>query len=288
MNSFVSNALWLSEVKSCFLVHLKGWQMEQMAASCIPPPRSSAVTVGGGWQLLDCVHCVCFQFSSVQSLSRVRLFATPWTAACQASLSITNSRSLLKHMSIEPVIPSNHLILCCPLLLPSIFPSIRVFSNESVYCIRWPKYWSSSFSISASSEASFTFGGQKLVTAVTFFAHWCDRRYFISHHQSIFCSPGLWPQPVEPFITAPPVLYLLYLAVPSLYTRWMPRCIAHSSAQWRHSLSTVFQDCTWERLPSAATYSQLARTCWVSLPTIPSLGFSSPFWLFRIVHKSTD
>jgi len=80
------------------------------------------------------------QFSSVQSLSHVRLCATPWTAACQASLSITNSQSLLKLMSIELVMPSNHLILCCPLLLlPSIFPSIRVFSNESVLCIGWPK-----------------------------------------------------------------------------------------------------------------------------------------------------
>ena len=89
--------------------------------------------------------------SSVQSLSHVRLFATPWTAAHQASLSITNSQSLLKLMSIEPVMPSNHLILCCPLLLPpSIFPSIRVFSNESVLPIRWRKYWSFSFSISPS------------------------------------------------------------------------------------------------------------------------------------------
>ena len=94
-------------------------------------------------------------FSSVQSLSRVRLFATPWTAAHQTFLSITNSQSLLKVMSIESVMPSNHLILCRPLLLqPSIFPSIRVFSNESVLCIRWPKHWSFSFSISPSNEYS--------------------------------------------------------------------------------------------------------------------------------------
>ena len=93
--------------------------------------------------------------SSVQLLSRVRLFATPWTAACQASLSITNSWSLLKLPSIESVMPSNHLILCHPLLLPpSIFPSIRVFSNESVLCIRWPKYWGFSFSISPSNDYS--------------------------------------------------------------------------------------------------------------------------------------
>ena len=95
------------------------------------------------------------QFSSVQSLNHVRLFVTPWAAACQASRSITNSRSLLKPMSIELVMPSNHLILCHPLLfLPSIFPSIRVFSNESVLPIRWPKHWSFSFSISLSSEYS--------------------------------------------------------------------------------------------------------------------------------------
>ena len=109
------------------------------------------------WRLL--------QVQLVQSLSRVWLFVTPWTAACQASLSITNSRSLFKLMSIESVTPSNHLILCCPLLLPpSIFPSIMVFSNESVLHIIWPnesvlhiiwpKYWSFSFSISPPSEYS--------------------------------------------------------------------------------------------------------------------------------------
>ena len=95
------------------------------------------------------------QFSTVQSLSRVWLFATPWTAACQSSLSITNSHSLPKFMLIESVMPSSHLIFCCPLLLPpSVFPSIRVFSNESAVSIRWPKYWSFSFSISPSNEYS--------------------------------------------------------------------------------------------------------------------------------------
>ena len=94
-----------------------------------------------------------FQFSSVQSLSRVQLFVTPSITACQASLSITNSRSLPKPMSIVLVMPSNHLILCRPLLLlPSVFPSIRVFSNESALCISWPKYWSFSFNISPSNE----------------------------------------------------------------------------------------------------------------------------------------
>ena len=92
------------------------------------------------------------QFSSVQSLSRVQLFATPQTATRQASLSITNSWSSLKLMSIKLVMPSNHLILCHPLLPPSIFPSIRVFSSESALRIRWPKYWSFSFTISPSNE----------------------------------------------------------------------------------------------------------------------------------------
>ena len=104
--------------------------------------------------------CVCvyiYQFSSVQLFNRVRLFATPWTAACQASLSITNSWSLLKRMSIESVMPSNHFIFCGLLLLPpSIFPSIMVFSNESVLCIRWPNYWSFSFSISISPSNDYS------------------------------------------------------------------------------------------------------------------------------------
>ena len=102
--------------------------------------------------------CMCiykWDISSVQSLSHVQLFVTPWTTACQASLSITNSRSPPKPMSIESVMPSNHLILCHPLLLlPSIFPSIRVFANKSVLHIRWPKYWSFIFSISPSNEHS--------------------------------------------------------------------------------------------------------------------------------------
>ena len=105
------------------------------------------------WALLVAQMVKNLHISSVQSLSHVRLFPTLWTAACQDSLSITNSRSLHKLMSINAVIPSNHLILCRPFLLPPlIFPSIRVFSNESALCIRWPEYWSFSFSISPSNE----------------------------------------------------------------------------------------------------------------------------------------
>ena len=104
--------------------------------------------VGTGTRLLS-------NFIVVQLLSHVQLFATPWTAACQASLSFTISWSFLELMSIESVMPSNHLILCHPLLLlPSVFPSVRIFSNELALCIRYPKYWSFSFSISPSSEYS--------------------------------------------------------------------------------------------------------------------------------------
>ena len=102
---------------------------------------------------VPCLGVVMYQFSSVQSLSRVRLFATPRIAAGQASLSITNSWSSLKFMSFESVMPSSHLILCYPpLLLPPIPPVIRIFSNESTLRMRWPKYWSFSFSISLSEE----------------------------------------------------------------------------------------------------------------------------------------
>ena len=104
--------------------------------SCILTPRNS-------FSVYTPKHFSAFQFSSFQSLSRVQLFATPWIAARQASLSITNSQSSLKLMSIESVMPSSHLILCRPLLLlPRIWPAIRVFSNESTLCMRWPKYWS--------------------------------------------------------------------------------------------------------------------------------------------------
>ena len=126
---------------------------------------------------------ISLQSTSVQSLSCVRLFVTPWTAACQASLSIINSWNLLKLMSTESVMPSNHLILCCSLLLPpSIFPSIRVFSNESALLIRWPKYWSFSFNMSLSNEYS---------RLISFRMDWLDllavqgtRKSLLQHHSS--------------------------------------------------------------------------------------------------------
>ena len=133
-------------------------------------------------------------YCSVQSLSLVRLFATPWTTACQASLSITNSWSLLKLMSTESVMPFNRLILCCPhLLLPSIFPSIRVFSKESFLCIRWPKYRSFSFNISPSYEHP---------GPISFRKDWLDLlavqgtlKSLLQHHSSkasiLWCSASL-------------------------------------------------------------------------------------------------
>ena len=138
-----------------------------------------------------------------KSLSRVQLFVTPWTAARQASLSITNSQSLPKLTSIESVMPSNHLILCRPLLLPSVFPRIRVFSNESVLRIRWPKYWSFSFSISPSNEYS---------ALISFRMNWLDLlavqgtlKSLLQHHSSkasiLQCSAFFIVQLSHPYMT---------------------------------------------------------------------------------------
>ena len=140
----------------------------------------------------------------VQLFSRIRLFATPWTAALQAPLTITKSWSLLKLMSIASVMPANHLILCHPLLLlPSIFPSIRVFSNESVLCIRWPKYWTFSFSISPSNEYS---------GLISFKMDWVDLlavqgtlKSLLQHHSSkasiLQCSAFYIVQLSHPYMT---------------------------------------------------------------------------------------
>ena len=144
------------------------------------------------------------QFSSLQSLSRVRHLATPWTAVCQASLSITNSQSPPKPMSIQSVMPSNHLILHRPLLLlPSIFPSIRVFSNESALHIRWPKYWSFSFNISPSNEHP---------GLISFRMNWLDLlavqetlKSLLQHHNSkasiLLCSAFFIVQLSHPYMT---------------------------------------------------------------------------------------
>ena len=134
------------------------------------------------WSAVALECCVSAAFVVVQLLGRVRLFATPWIAARKASLSITNSRSSLKLMSIESVMPSSHLILCHPLLLlPPIPPSIRVFSNESTLCMKWPKYWSFSFSISPSRifrVISFR------IDLIDLFAVQGTRKSLLQHHSS--------------------------------------------------------------------------------------------------------
>ena len=132
---FLLQGIFLTQISNPYLLCLLCWQVGSLL---LAPP----------------VDVLQWAYFVVQSLSCVWLFATPWTATLQASLSFTVSQSLLKLMSIESVMPPKHLILCHPLLQPSIFPSISVFSNESALCIKWPKYWSFSFSISPSNEYS--------------------------------------------------------------------------------------------------------------------------------------
>ena len=173
-----------------------------------PPETREEIykNVTGFLQVVDLFYLwlICTFFSSVQSLSHIRLFATPWTAAHQASLSITNFQGLLKLMSIKLVMPSNHLLLCHPLLLlPSIFPTIRVFSNESVLLIRWPNYWTFSLSISPSNKYS---------GPISFRIDWLDLfeiqgtlRSLLQHHSSkasiLQHSPFFIVQLSHPYMT---------------------------------------------------------------------------------------
>ena len=194
-----------------------------------------------------------FQFSSVQSLSHVRLFATPWITARQASLSISNSQSFLRLMSIESVMPSSHLILCHPLLLlPPIPPSIRIFSNESSLRRRWPKYWSFSFSFSPSNEhpglISFT------MDWLDFLAVQGTLKSLLQHHSSkasIFrCSAFFTVQLSHPYMTTGKtitltrwtfvgkVMSLLFNILPRLVITFLPRS-KHVLISWLQSLSTV-------------------------------------------------
>ena len=199
---------------------------------------------------------MCFRMvsvSSFQSLSRVQLFATPWIAACQASLSITNSWSLLKLMSIELVMPSSHLILCHPLLLlPSIPPSIRVFSNDSTLHMEWPKYWSFSFSISPSDEHP---------GLISFRMDWLDLlavqgtlKSLLQHHTStasiFLCSASFTVQLLHPYMTTGKtisltrlsfvgkVMSLLFNMLSSLVITFLPRS-KHLLISWLQSPSAV-------------------------------------------------
>ena len=193
------------------------------------------------------------QFSSVQSLSRVRLFATPWIAACQASVSITNSQSSLRLMSIESVMPSSHLILGCPLLLlPPIPSSIRVFSNESTLHRRWPKYWSFSFSILPSKE---------IPGLISFRMDWLDLRAvqgtlkrFLQHHSSkasiLWCSAFFTVQLSHPYMSTGKtialarwtfvgkVMSLVFNMLSRLVITFLPRS-KHLLISWLQSPSAV-------------------------------------------------
>ena len=168
-------------------------------------------------------------FSSVQSLSCVLLFATPWIAVRQASLSITNSRSLLTLMSIEPVMPSKHLILCHPLLfLSPIFPSIRVFCNESVLPIRWPKYWSFSSSISPSTEYS---GLIFRMDGLDFLGVQGTLKSLLQHHSSkasiLQCSAFFWGDP-KLWGSHPPWLFTTLLVSSYLIQTSLPMFCFHT------------------------------------------------------------
>ena len=198
-------------------------------------------------------------FSSVQSLSRVWLFAVPWTAAHQASLSITNSQSSLKLTSIKSVMPSSHLILCRPLLLPSIFPSIRVFSNESALCIRWPKYWSFTFNISPSKEYS---------GLISFRMGWLDLlavqgtlKSLIQHHSSkasiLRCSAFFIVQLSHPYMTTgktialtrqtfvDKVMSLLFNMLSSLVITFLPRSKWNLNHFAEYHLNNVKSSTPW-------------------------------------------
>ena len=193
------------------------------------------------------------QLSSVQSLYHVQQVAAPWTAAHQASLSITNSQSLLKIKAIESVLPSNHLTLCCPLLLlPSIFPSIRVFSNESALCMRWSKYWSFGFSFSPSNEHS---------GLISFKMDWLDLlavqgtlKTFLQHHSSkasiLWRSAFFTVQLSHPYMTTVKiialtrwtfvgkVMSLLFNMLSRLVITFLPRS-KHLLISWLQSPSAV-------------------------------------------------
>ena len=227
--------------------------------------------------------------SSVQLLSHIQLFATPWTAARQASLSITNSQSPPKLMSIELVMPSNHHILCCPLLLlPSIFPSIRVFSNESALHIRWPEYWNFSFNISPSNEHS---------GLISFRMDWLDLlavqgtlkslfQYHSSKASILQCSGFFMVQLSHPYMTTGKTIALMRRTfvdkVMSLLFNMLPRLVITFLPRSKHLLIS------WLQSPSAVILeTQKIKFVIVSI-VVPSIWSSSKCmlkWNFLWNHK---
>ena len=209
--------------------------------------------------------------SSAQRLSHVQLFLTPWTAARQASLSITNSQSLLKLVSIESVMSSNHLIVCCLFLLPSIFPSIRVFSNESVLHIRWPNYWSFSFNISPSNEYS---------GLISFRMGWLDLLALqgtLQHHSSkasiLLWSAFLMVQLSHSYLTTGKtitltswtsvgkVMSLLFNMLSSLFITFIPRS-ERLLISWLQSPSAVILEHTKIKSVTVSIVSHLCAMKW--------------------------
>ena len=243
--AFEVEKLWFLLCHSVFILELEFISMKQKLSQVNHLAILRYFFKLEAWKLLS-------QFSSVQSLSRVQLFVTSWTATRQASLSITNSWSLPKLMSIESVMPSNHLILCHPLLLPSIFPSIRVFSNESALRIKWPKYWSFSFNISPSNEH------QRLIS---FRMDWLDLlavqgtlKNLLQHHSSkasiLRRSAFFTVQLSHPYIATGKtialtrwtfvgkVMSLLFNMLSSLVITFLPRS-KHLLISWLQSPSAV-------------------------------------------------
>ena len=213
------------------------------------------------------------QSSSVQLLSCVQLFATPWTAACQVSLSITNSRSLLKLMSINSLMPSNRLILCCPLLLqPSIFPSIRAFSKESVLHIRWPKYWSFTFSIGHSNEYT---------ALISFRRDWLNLltvqetlKSLLQHHSSkasiLRCSAFFIVQLSHPYMTTGKTIALTKWIsvgkVMSLPFNMLSRLVITVLPRSKHLLIS------WLQSPSAVILEPKKKKSLLLFPLFPLLS----------------
>ena len=241
-------------------------------------------------------------FCSVQSLSCVWLFVTPWIAACQGSLSITNSRSLPKFMSIESVMPSNHLILCHPLLLlPSLFPSIRVFSNESALCIRWPKYWSFSFNISPSNEHP---------GLISFRMDWLDLlaaqgtlKSLLQHHSSkasvLQCSAFFTVQLSCPYMTTGKTIALTRLTfvgkVMSLLFNMLSRLVItfllkskHLLISWLQSPSAVIleppkiKSATVSAVSPSISHEVMGLDAMILVPYLSIFSFFSHFHSVRL------
>ena len=227
--------------------------------------------------VVQCSH----PYTVSQSLSCVRLFATPWNSACQACLSISNSQSLLKLMSIESVMPSNHLILCCPLLLPpSIFPSIRVFLKESVLCIRWPKYWSFSFSINPSNEYSGLIAYR--MDWLNLLAIQGSLKSLLQHHTSkasiLLCSAFFIVQLSHPYMTTGKtialtrwtfvgkIMSLLFNMLSRLVITFLPWS-NHLLISWLQSPSTVILEPKKVKSVTVPLFSHLfAMKWWNQIP----------------------